>query len=133
MANKTRLRILTPSREIYNDEAEMVIFRAEGGDIGVLVNHHPLTTTLGYGVLRILNDENEIKATVFGGFVDVEPDCVTVLSDVAEWPDEIDIERAKAAKGRAEQRINSGSSDIDLIRAEAALQRALIRIDIAGQ
>lgn len=129
MANKTRLRIVTPTGELYNDEAEMVIMRTSVGDIGVLAGHQPLTTTLGYGVLKIKNGEAETLATVFGGFASVSPDSVTLLTDAAEWVDDIDVERALAAKERAEKRIESGSDDIDVVRAELALRRALIRLD----
>lgn len=129
MANKTRLRIVTPTGELYNDEAEMVIMRTSVGDIGVLAGHQPLTTTLGYGVLKITNGESETRATVFGGFVSVTPTEVVLLTDAAEWVDDIDLERAQAAKERAEQRIQSGESDIDVVRAELSLRRALIRLD----
>lgn len=129
MANKTRLRIVTPTNELYNDEAEMVIMRTSVGDIGVLSGHQPLTTTLGYGVLRIRNGENEEKATVFGGFVSVSPEGVTLLTDAAEWLADIDVERAAAAKERAEKRLKNPSQDIDVLRAELALRRALIRIE----
>lgn len=129
MANKTRLRIVTPTGELYNDEAEMVIMRTSVGDIGVLSGHQPLTTTLGYGVLKITNGDKEIKATVFGGFVSVTPSEVVLLTDAAEWVEDIDLARAQAAKERAEQRIQSGGSDIDIVRAELSLRRALIRLD----
>jgi F-type H+-transporting ATPase subunit epsilon len=130
MADKTRLRIVTPSREFYNDEADLVIMRTSVGDIGVLHGHQPLTTTLDYGVLEIRNDGEIKKAAVFGGFVNVLPDSITVLTDAAEFSDEIDLERATAARQRAEERINSKNVDIDVARAELALRRALIRINI---
>lgn len=129
MANKTRLRIVTPTKELYNDEADMVIMRTAVGDIGVLSGHQPLTTTLGYGVLRIMNGEEEINSTVFGGFVNVSPEVVTLLTDAAEWIDDIDIDRAAAAKERAEKRLQSGDADTDIMRAELALRRALIRLE----
>lgn len=127
--NKIRLRIVTPTRELYDDVCDMVIMRAVGGDIGIMHGHQPLTTTLGYGVLKIINNAEEVNATVFGGFVDVQPECVTVLSDAAEWPDDIDLQRAVAAKERAEKRL-SKPDGTDVMRAELALRRALIRIDV---
>lgn len=129
MANKTRLRIVTPTGELFNDEAEMVIMRTSVGDIGVLSGHQPLTTTLDYGVLRIMNGGQETNATVFGGFVSVTPEIVTLLTDASEWVEDIDVERAQAAKERAEKRISSNSPDIDVLRAELALRRALIRLE----
>ncbi|MBR1738095.1 MAG: ATP synthase F1 subunit epsilon [Firmicutes bacterium] len=128
--NKIRLRIVTPVRELYNDEADMVIMRSTSGDIGIMHGHQPLTTTLDYGVLRIMKDnEDDVKAVVFGGYVDVQPKCITILSDAAEWPDEIDVDRAQEAKERAERRLNGNREGIDILRAELALRRALIRID----
>lgn len=129
MANTTRLRIVTPTRELYNSDAEMVIMRASTGDMGVLPGHQPLTTTLGYGILRIKNGSEEEVMTMFGGFADVQPDGITILSDAAEWPDEIDEERALKAKERAEKRLAEHEAGIDTLRAELALRRALIRLD----
>ncbi len=127
--NKIRLRIVTPVRELYDEDAEMVIMRSSVGDIGILQGHQPLTTTLDYGILRIINGDDEIRATIFGGFASVDERGLTVLSDAAEWPDEIDMERAVAAKERAQSRIQSNDDSIDIVRAELALRRALIRIE----
>jgi F-type H+-transporting ATPase subunit epsilon len=130
MAEKTRLRIVTPSKILYDDYADMVIMRTTSGDIGVLHGHQPLTTTLSYGILQIQKDgEETLKATVFGGFANIKKDSVTILSDAAEWPDDIDVDRAEASKERAEKRISSGS-DIDVMRAELSLKRALLRLEI---
>lgn len=98
---KIRLRIVTPSKELYNDNADMVIMRGTSGDIGVLKGHQPLTTTLGYGLLKIKNGEKELISTLFGGFVDVQPDVITILTDSAEWIDDIDIKRAEDAKKKS--------------------------------
>lgn len=126
---KIRLRIVTPSKELYNDNADMVIMRGTSGDIGVLKGHQPLTTTLGYGLLKIKNGEKELISTLFGGFVDVQPDVITILTDSAEWIDDIDIKRAEDAKKRAEERLNSKDANIDFLRAELALKRANLRIN----
>lgn len=127
--NKIRLRIVTPVKELYNKDTEMVIMRSSVGDIGVLHGHQPLTTTLDYGFLRIIDGDEELKVTVFGGFASVDSRGITVLSDAAEWPEEIDKDRAMRAKDRAEKRIKSGSDDIDVARAELALRRALLRLE----
>lgn len=127
--NKIRLRIVTPSRQLYDNETDMVIMRSTEGDIGILAGHEPLTTTLGYGILSIINGEETLKATVFGGFANVEPDCITILSDTAEWPDEIDEKRAEAAKERAERRLKDSTNETDIARAELALRRALVRLE----
>lgn len=127
--NKIRLRIVTPVRELYDKETEMVIMRSSIGDIGILHGHQPLTTTLDYGFLRIINGDEEVRATIFGGFASVDSRGITILSDAAEWPDEIDVQRAMAAKERAESRIRSNDGNIDIARAELALRRALIRLE----
>ncbi len=127
--NKIRLRIVTPVRQLYDEEADMVIMRSTSGDVGILHGHQPLTTTLDYGFLRIINGTDEVKATVFGGFASINSDGITVLSDAAEWPEEIDRERALAAKQRAEKRIGGNDSNVDIVRAELALRRALIRLE----
>lgn len=131
--NKVRLRIVTPTRELFDEEAEMVIMRSSSGDLGILYGHQPLTTTLDYGFLRIINGDEERKVTIFGGFASVDARGITVLSDAAEWPEEIDVDRAFAAKERAEKRIQSSDDSIDIARAELALRRALIRLEAKGK
>lgn len=126
--SKIRLRIVTPVKELYNDDATMVIMRGTDGDLGILKGHQPLTTTLAYGHLKIKNGENEVVATLFGGFVDVQPDIVTILTDSAEWIGDIDIERAREAKKRAEERLKNLGQGINSLRAELALKRALLRL-----
>lgn len=124
-----KLRIVTPTGELYNDNANMVIMRGSNGDIGVLKGHQPLTTTLDYGLLKIKTAEKELVSTLFGGFVDVQPSCVTILTDSAEWIDDIDLKRAEAAKERAEKRLKENSSSVDIKRAELALKRAILRLN----
>lgn len=126
---KIRLRVLTPSKEFFNEDVNMVIMRSVVGDIGVLAGHEPLASTLDYGFLRIINNGNEKKAIIFSGFADVQPNTITILTDAAEWPDKIDIKRAENAKKRAEERIALNKPDIDLIRANLALRRSLLRIN----
>ena len=126
---KIHLRIVTPTKELYNDDADMVIMRGKNGELGILKGHQPLITTLDYGLLRIKNDENELISTLFGGFVDVTPDNITILTDSAEWIDDIDLKRAEEAKKRAEERLNSKDSNIDVLRAELALKRAMLRLN----
>ena len=131
--NKTRLRIVTPERNLYDEDVDMVIMRATSGDIGFMYGHAPLTTTISYGMMRIIVDGGkELHATVFGGFAEVMPDHITILSDAAEWPDEIDPNRAREAKERAEERIRNHESNVDAKRAELALRRALVRLDVSN-
>ncbi len=133
MANKIHLRIITPTRCMFEDDVEMVIMRAVDGEIGFMAGHVPLTTVLDYGVMKITTDGSETKeAVVLGGFVEISDNTITVLSDVAEWPDEIDIKRAEEAKQRAERRLNEKASEVDTRRAELALRRATVRLDVSS-
>lgn len=131
MSNKITLSIVTPTRRLVDYDADMVIMKAVEGEIGVLSGHEPLTTPLSQGVLRIVNDGEEKALCVLGGFVEIQPDKITVVTDAAEWPEEIDKNRAIAAKERAENRLKNTQSDIDVSRAELSLKRALARINIS--
>lgn len=131
--NKVKIRIVTPKREMYNGEADMVIFRTVNGDVGVMHGHIPLITVLGYGMLRIIDNNETVKtASMFGGFAEVDNEGVSILTDTSEWADEIDVQRAEEAKSRAEQRLGGTKvDDFDEKRAELALKRAIIRLETA--
>ena len=81
--------------------------------------------------MKIHNDGQVKKAAVMGGFIEIQKDRITVMAENAEWPDEIDVERAKAAKKRAEERLQKKDAGLDTARAEAALKRAMARISAA--
>ncbi len=130
MAKKIRLDIVTPEKVAYSAEINMVIARTTAGDIGVLPGHAPLIAGLAVWPLRILNDDGELQVSLCGGFIEVQPEKVTILAGCAELPQEIDVARAEAAKERAESRLKSGQ-DIDVFRAEAALKRALMRLQVS--
>ena len=132
MADIFKIEIITPDRIFYEGEADFVEFTTAAGEIGVYANHIPMTTVLAPGIVTIHNGEEEVLAAVHAGFAEILGDKVTLLAEIAEWPDEIDVTRAEAAKGRAEERIANKTGDIDIARAEFALRKALTRIDIAG-
>lgn len=135
MADDSRVfgvEIITPDRIFHKGEATMIEFNTAAGEIGVYKNHIPLTTVLAPGVVTIHKDgEDNVIAAVHSGFAEILPDKVTLLAETAEWPDEIDVERAQAAKARAEERLANKTEAIDVQRAELALRRALVRMDIA--
>jgi F-type H+-transporting ATPase subunit epsilon len=134
MAEKTfNLQIISPTRVFYDDQIEMVEMKTTEGEIGVLAGHIPLTTILEPGVLKIKTPEGTKKAALHDGFVQIQKDKVTVLAESCEWPEEIDENRAREAKERAERRLKSGAREVDMVRAELALKKALIRIDMAGK
>lgn len=112
----------------------MVIARGVEGDLGILPNHMPLVTPLKIAPVRIKTDgDKEQQIAVSGGFMEVRGDKVTILAETAELPEEIDVERAKAAKARAEQRLIDKHPDLDYKRAELALLRAQVRLQVANK
>ena len=129
---KFDVEIITPDRDFFKGEADMLEFNTSCGEIGVFKDHIPLTTVLEPGLVTIHRDGEQQVAAVHAGFAEILGDKVTLLAEVAEWPDEIDVGRAEAAKERAEERIRNRSADLDLKRAEFALHKALTRINLAN-
>ncbi len=128
MADKFELIVNTPDRQFYHDDVNMVELVTSEGEIGVYAEHIPLTAVIVPGVMKIHEDGQVKKAAVHGGIIEILKDKVTVLAEVAEWPEEIDVNRANEAMIRAERRIKSGEADIDMVRAEAALKRSMARL-----
>ncbi len=124
------LRVYSPSRIFFEGEADFVEFTTTEGEIGVYRNHVPTTVVVAPGILRITKDGETKEATLLEGFATILQDEIVVLSEACEWPDEIDIHRAEEAKIRAERRLQ-GDSEINYSRAELALRRALIRLQLA--
>lgn len=133
MQNKIDLEIRTPTRSFYNNAVDFVVMRTIDGDIGVLHGHIPLVTVLDYGIMSIQCDTEDIKIAIMTGLLEITPQKVTVLADDAHYADEIDIDRAIAAKKRAEQILIQKREDMDIHRAQAALHRALLRIKLTGR
>ena len=133
MAEENRvfdIEIITPDRIFYTGKAAMIEFNTADGEIGVYKNHIPLTTVLVPGIVTITGEEGLKTAAVHAGFAEILPDKVTLLAEIAEWPDEIDEQRAEAAAARAKERLAAKTKDIDLARAEFALRKALVRMEI---
>ncbi|MBR4026130.1 MAG: F0F1 ATP synthase subunit epsilon [Lachnospiraceae bacterium] len=133
MADIFNIEIITPDRILYTGETDFVEFTTAAGDIGVYRNHIPMTTVLAPGAVVIHKAGEQTIAAVHAGFAEILNDKITILAEVAEWPNEIDVARAEAAKVRAEQRIANRTDDLDIKRAELALRRAMTRIDVAGR
>ena len=130
MADLFKLHVITPERRFYDGEASMVELTTTEGDIGVYRNHIPLTAIVAPGVLQI-HEEGEVKeAALISGFIEILPERITIMAEVAEWPDEIDANRAEEARIRAERRLKEESGEIDTMRAELALRRALVRLSL---
>ena len=127
------LEIVTPERTVYAKEAEMVVVKGAAGELGILPNHIPLVTPLKIAPVRAKLGGSEDRIAVHGGFMEVRKDKVVILAEAAELPEEIDVERALRAKERAEKRLSDRQEGIDLIRAQAALNRAINRLTVAGR
>ena len=133
MDNTFLLRIVTPDREVVRDEAEEVQIPGKEGYLGVLPGHAPLISELKIGVITYKSQGKLQHLAVTWGFLEVLPEQVTVLAEAAEKPEEIDVDRARAAKERAEKRLKSPDPEVDLNRAAVALERALIRLQVASR
>ena len=124
-------QLVSPERVLYEGDADMVVCRTSDGEIAFLPGHVPFVGALGIAKVRILlPDKGEVAAAVHGGFVEVSHDTVTILSDVAELPGQIDVVRAQTAKERAEREV---ASDADNEEAQAALARAELRLEVATE
>ncbi|MFT9496653.1 F0F1 ATP synthase subunit epsilon [Anaerosolibacter sp.] len=131
MASAFQLEIVTPDRKFYEDDVDMVVVRTTAGDLGILKNHMSLVSPLAVGTIKIKKNGEQLEAACAGGFVQVRQDKTTIITDSAEWPEEIDVERAKKAAERAEERLKMKSSELDMVRAQAALERAINRLRVA--
>ena len=129
MAEKFILKIVTPDRQFFDEEVDMVEFNTTEGEIGIYKGHVPLTVIVKPGVLTITQGEQKKSAALHAGFVQILPEEVTILAEIIEWPGEINEERAKAARERAESRLRGGADEVDVARAEAALMRSIARIN----
>lgn len=130
MADMFKLKVVTPDEMFYEGEASMVELTTTEGQIGVYAGHIPLTAIVSPGVLSIHEASEVKKAALHAGFIEILPDQITILAEVVEWPDEIDVKRAEEARIRAERRIKDNSPQIDMVRAELALKRAIARLEI---
>ena len=132
MANKIDLEIITPERLVLREPVDEVVLPGSTGELGVLPDHEPLITQLKTGILTYRQGKDQKKLHVSGGFAEILGDRLSVLSDVAEKPEEIDLDRAKASLDRAEKRLASGGDGLDFSRAELKLSRAKTRIQLRG-
>jgi F-type H+-transporting ATPase subunit epsilon len=127
------LQVVTPDRLVVQERVDEVQVPGSEGYFGVLPGHTPLLAALGIGELWFRKGQDKTFLSISGGFAEVLPDRVTILARLAERAEEIDAERAEAARARAEQRLAEPKAEMDYERARAALERALIRLQVAGR
>ena len=128
-----QLDIVTPEKTVYSGEIEHFQAPGIGGSFGVLARHQPLLAALAIGRVGFREaDGTERALAISGGFANVSGEGATVLAEAAEFSDDIDVERARAARDRAQERLDNRTPDIDVERAQTALARAFWRIRVSG-
>jgi len=138
LPTKLTLEIVTPDRALLREEVDEVVVPGSQGEFGVLPGHTPLLSTLRIGELWYRQGQEKHYLAIAFGFVEVLPDRVTVLAQVGERAQEIDVQRAERAKQRAEQRLAQAQSqltqiDFDIERARIALMKSLLRLQVASR
>lgn len=133
MSDTFQLEIVTPEKKMVATAAEEVQIPGENGYLGVLPGHAPLITELAVGEITYRSQAKEERLAVAWGFAEVLPEKVTILAETAERPAEIDVERARKAKERAEQRLTSGDPNVDVERCLDALHKAETRLEVASR
>ena len=126
-----KLDIVTAERVVFSEDVDVLVAPGIEGQLGILPHHAPLITMLQPGELLIKTGETEHRLAVTGGFLEVRPDRVIILADAAEREEEIDIQRAEAAKRRAEEKLKEHPAGVDMAQVEAALRRSLTRLEVA--
>src|ERR1051326_4761488 len=130
MADTFQLEIVTPKKKVVETAAAEVQIPGKNGYLGILPGHAPMITELSVGEITYRENSTEQHLAVAWGFAEVLPNKVTILAETAERPSEIDVERARKAKERAEQRLTSGDTSVDVERSLDALHRAQVRLDV---
>lgn len=129
----THLQIIALDKIAYEDDVDIVVLPGEEGQLGVLPRHARIVTLLEPGEVLARKAGEETSLAISGGFAQIGPDSVTILSDAAEYAEDIDMDRAEEARRRAQERISNASAtpDLELARAESALLRSMARIRVA--
>jgi F-type H+-transporting ATPase subunit epsilon len=128
-----QLRIVSADRSLVDEQVDEVEIPGSDGYFGVLPGHTPLLALLGAGELWYRQGQEKHYLSIAFGFAEVQPEQVTILAEVAERPDEIDVARAEAARRRAEERLAKPIIDMDAERARIALLKSLIRLQVASR
>lgn len=132
MSDTFYIEVLTPDRKFFWGDVQSLVLNTPSGEIGILKNHMPIVALVDVGTIKIKKNDNWIEAVLGQGFMEVTQNSVIILVDTAEWPDEIDLNRAKAAKERAQERILRQANQTEYVQSKAALARAMARL-VAGK
>jgi F-type H+-transporting ATPase subunit epsilon len=131
LPTKLQLQIVSADRSLVNEQVDEVEIPGADGYFGVLPGHTPLLAVLGVGDLSYRQGQETRHLAIAFGFAEVQPEGVTILAQVAETAEEIDVARAEAAKRRAEERMRTPAAEMDFERARVALMKALVRLQVA--
>lgn len=132
MNKKLKLNITTPrGLKFAEEEADMIIMRCIDGNLGVLPGHEPVSTVLGDGILRIINNGIEQKLAVFGGIAEIDSETVNIFTTIAQRPEEIDLERAEKDRQEAEALIQEAAEEVQMQSSHVLLRRSLVRIEVS--
>lgn len=127
------LEIISPERTFYKGQASFLELTTSEGEVGIYKYHIPMTNVIVPGIVTIHEADGIKEAAVHSGFMVILQESIKIMAEVAEWPEEIDANRAAEAKIRAERRLKEGGAGIDVVRAEAALKRSLTRLSLVGK
>ena len=127
------LEIITPQRAFYSGDVEMVAIKTIDGEMGVLKGHIPMVVPIAVGPIKIFESRKRLIAVVSEGFMEINRDKTVILVDTAEWPEEIDISRAEAAKARALERLKHKLGRMEYMCTQAALSRAMARLKVSRE
>ena len=133
MADKIQLEVVTPERRVLGEPVDMVTVPGLNGEMGILPGHTPLISQLKTGVLSYLQDGRTTQLLVSGGFVEVRDDRVSVLAEIAERPEEIDVAAARASRDRLEKQLggwSGGDDEMESVKTELA--RSEVRLQLAA-
>lgn len=125
------LEIISPDRVFFRGKASMIELNTLTGQVGIYKNHIPMTMILEPGIVSIHDADGMREAAIHSGFMEVLQDKISIMAEIAEWPEEIDLNRAEEAKIRAERKMSMHDPNINFARAELALHKALVRIELA--
>ena len=129
---KLHLRIITPEKVKLDENADMVIMRCTTGDMGILPGHQACSAILDYGVMRIMDDDNERRIAVFGGIAQVRNDEVFILANDAQWPEDIDHAHAQRERELAERQIRDSEDDVEIQRNQVLMRRTLVQMEVSS-
>jgi F-type H+-transporting ATPase subunit epsilon len=133
MPSNFRLDVITPERTFFSGEVESIIVPTEDGLMGILKGHEPIVIAIEIGTVKFMVDGEWHECATSEAFMEVRPDETIIFSQAMEWPEEIDLSRALAAKERAEERLRQQKSYQEYMQSKIALARAMVRLKVGRQ